>query len=215
LLTLFFRRRKSCAEEVRAIVPLAKDTEVHYPYKPSLRDRAERRQLLLEKYGFMCYCELCSLPDDLSNALDNKIKLVNVAADNLDRLYEDPESMVRGDTMIRALQFLDIRMSITIRERLFFDYRQFVQPLYFLLVYKRPDLLQRVGNAILGVFRRHLGTGIKNNTGVEHLSTHIEWALLILAHSDAKDYAAATSPAIEDRLERTASSIISALQSLP
>jgi hypothetical protein len=193
---------------VRAIVPLEKDTEVLFSYRPSLRDRAGRRQSLEEQYGFVCSCELCALPDDHSNAFDAKIKLAKNASNQLERLFEDLRSRVKED-MIRAAQFLEIYLSITIRERLFVDYRLLVLPLTFFLDIGRPTLLQRVGNAVLGVFQRHLGTGVKNNTGVQSVSMFIKSALLDCSS------AATTDPLLEARLEKAASSIISALQSLP
>jgi hypothetical protein len=120
---VFSSPRKRCAEEVRAIVPLPKGSEVFFPYKTSLSSRAERRESL-KNYGFVCNCELCALPIRLSIALDKKIKLAKDAQSYLIRFCERQEH-----DAIRALQLLDIYMSVTIREGLFFDYSLFFVPL--------------------------------------------------------------------------------------
>jgi membrane protein required for beta-lactamase induction len=107
------------------------------------------------------------------------------------------------EDMIRAGQFLD-------------NLRQFLAPLQFFFASGRPALLQRVEKAIFCKFQRHLGTGVKANTGVQFLFSYLEWARLHLASANAKDKCAAMrGPHIEDRLERAASSIVSVLQNLP
>jgi hypothetical protein len=117
---------------VRAIVPLSKGTEIFFQYQPSLEDRAGRRESL-ERYGFMC-----GLPDDLSNALDKKIKLVKDADDYWYRFIIRKEH-----DAIRAIQLVAILMSITIRERLFFDYAQFYLPLNLLCFFPEKQLYSK------------------------------------------------------------------------
>jgi hypothetical protein len=97
LLTFFLLgltgQSKTFAKEVRAIVPLAKGTEDLFCYKFRLLERADRRQFFSETCQFDCNCELCALPDDLSNNLDTKIMLANDAAKYLERFFarKEPE----------------------------------------------------------------------------------------------------------------------------
>jgi hypothetical protein len=226
LFGFFLVKRKSCAEEVRAIVPLPKGTEVLFPYQVALRDRAGRRASL-KSYGFVCNCELCALPDDLSNALDTKINLANNASDYLGRFFERQER-----DAIRALQFLDIFMSGIIRERLFFqfldifmsgiirerlffDYTHFFAALRLFHILGNPILLQQVGKAILGVLQRHLGTGVYDGAAAETLALYLDESKRLDTTGSKQNYLSANGDhTLNAQLEKTASSIISNIQNL-
>jgi hypothetical protein len=205
----FSRQSKTFAQEVRAIVPLPKGTEVFYSYNLGLLDRAGRRKSL-DRYQFVCNCELCALPDDFSNALDSKINQSFDTALYLSRFYKGEE-----DDPFRAIQTTAFLMSTIIRERLFFTYAHFFIPLQLFTVMGRPDLLQEVGKAVFRLFRRHLGSnGVGDgNASVEEVSLYIEDAL-------SRFTPEAFSPTNRDRrlealLEKTASNIVSDIQSLP
>jgi hypothetical protein len=199
---------------VRTIVPLAKGTEVLFSYPYGLRERAERRRHISEAYTFDCNCELCALPDDASNALDTKIKLANEASEYLDRFFarKEPDA-------IRAVQSLDTFMSIMIQERLLVHYPNFFYALRLLAVFGNSTLLQQVGQAILHLFRRHLGTGYNGgNAGVRSVSSYLDEALRDIADSKKHEYFISIGTRSVDaqlELEKAVSSIISNLQSLP
>jgi hypothetical protein len=210
----FSGQSKTFAQEVRAIVPLAKGTEVLFTYQFSLLERAERRQYTSKAFRFECNCELCALPDDLSNALDTKIKLAKEASEYLDRFLgrKEPDA-------IRAVHSLDTFMSTVIRERLLVHYPDFFYALRLLAVFGNPTLLQRVGHAILRLFRRYLGTSYSGgNAGVESVSWFFDKALRDISDSKKHRYfisIGAHGADAQRELEKTVSSIISNLQSLP
>jgi hypothetical protein len=229
----FFGKSKTFAQEVRAAVPLPKGTEVHITYKEGIYgDRAARRQVLEKECGFVCKCELCSLPDVLSSALDMKINLVNEADAFMYNLMDGPRKEDWGTfrrisgprpkerDVMRATQLLDLRMTIAIQERLFaHDYSQFSVPIKLLTFFGQPTLVERVGQATLRVLRRHLGTSISGgDTGVKQMSGYIQLAAsaadaVAQAKPDAYLSAGPDHP-VNVQLEKTASSIISNLQSL-
>jgi hypothetical protein len=223
--SFLFDKSKTFAQEVRAIVPLSKGTEVHLTYKEGhLSDREGRQQLLAKECGFVCKCELYSLPDVLSSALDMKINLVNEADALMYNLMDGPrredwgtfrrisEPRPKERDVMRATQLLDLRMTIAIQERLFaVDYSQFTVPIKLLTFFGKPALVQRVGQATLRVCCCHQGTEI----GVEQMSGYIQNALGA-ANTIARVKPDAYLPdhPINVQLEKTASSIISNLQSL-
>jgi hypothetical protein len=174
---------------------------VLFTYLSDLLDRAGRRESLVNKHRFVCNCELCALPDDLSNAFDTKIKLANEASDRLDRFYFKGQVPAAERDIIRVVHSLDTFMSIIIWQRLFFDYQQLFWPLRIFQAFARPTLLQRVAQAIIRVLRRYLGTGSSKGAGVEFVTSFLK---------DEID-----SFLLEAQLEKTASTIISNLQSLP
>jgi hypothetical protein len=197
---------------MRAIVPLPKGTEVLFSYKECLSDRATRRDSY-RNFAFVCNCELCALPDDLSNALDIKIKKANDAADYLERFFECPKT---APNTIRAVQLLDIYMSTIIRERLFFDYTRFFIPLKIFGFLGNPVLLKQIGQATVRLFRRHLGEdGVSGGmASVQSLTSCLE-QLLHIANMKLRDFMVIfPHHPLSAQLEKTASNIISALESL-
>jgi hypothetical protein len=192
-------------------VSLPKGTEVLSSYNLNMAGRAARRESL-KCYGFECNCELCALPDDLSNALDVKIKLANDAAAYLYRFYELEE-----DDPYRAVQLLDVFMSITIRERLVFKYNQFFLPLKIFGLLAKPRLVQQVGDAILRVFYRHLGdTGLGDgNASVENMTATLERVRDQLVIPQSESLASMGLHDLDAQLEKAASSIVSYLKSVP
>jgi hypothetical protein len=201
---------------MRAIVPLPKGTEVLFSYKECLRDRATRRDSY-RNLAFVCNCEMCALPDDLSNALDIKIKKANDAADYLERFFK-PQFPVTEPNIIRAVELLDIYMSIVIGERLFSDYTQFFFPLKIFGFLGGPVLLKQIGQAIVRLYRRHLGEdGVTGGTAsVQIFTSCLERLLRGCADMKLLDFMD-TFPdhPLSAQLEKTASNIISALESLP
>jgi hypothetical protein len=206
---------------VRAIVPLAKGTEVLFSYMPHLHDRAARRESL-DSYGFVCNCELCALPDHLSNALDTKIKKARIARRHVKRFYnsvfKEGKDWYEERDAIHALRHFDIYMSTIIRERLFYHYDPFDLPIEFFHIFGKKAVLQRVGQAVLNVLHRHLGTGVcGDGMGVDSVSWLLEQLQLHMV--DSKKYfiymESKRSHILDAQIENTASSIISCLQSLP
>jgi hypothetical protein len=162
----------------------------------------------------VCNCELCALPDDLSDALDTKIESVNKAAKYLDRFCLGQER-----DGVHAIQLLDMLMTTIIKERLFFDYSRFFLPLQLFTFFGNVTLLQQVGQATLSVLRRYLGTGISaagGDAGIEYVSSYIKQSLRHIADSTTHAYRSVnTAHALNAQLKKTASNIISNLQSLP
>jgi hypothetical protein len=152
---------------------------------------------------------MCGLPDDLSNALDKKIKLAKDAEGYLNRFCERQEH-----DAIRAIQLVAIFMSITIRERLFFDYTQFYFPLNLLCFFGKATLLVEVWKAVLQLYRRHLG---HKAAEVKILSSYLEHALGTINLDKTKEAYLASIGAdrLDTRLEETARSIISDIQNIP
>jgi hypothetical protein len=201
----FSHQRKGFAREARAIVALLKGTEVVFSYKESLRSRAVRRGRL-SRFGFVCNCEMCALPDSRSNALDTKIKKSNEAAAYLERfcgrIPTDPEQDI-----IRAVELLDIYMSVIIEERLFTEYTQFNIPLRVLAVFGKPALFEQLAQAVLRLFRRHLAPG-HELADEETLRSFADMKLLDII-GISPDHP------LHAHLETTASTIISKIESLP
>jgi hypothetical protein len=168
-----------------------------------------RRHVLEEHYGFVCNCELCALPDDLSNALDKKFKLAHDANVYMTRFWKREEH-----NAIRALQLFDIYMSIIIRERLFFEYEHLVNVRGVFQRLGNSTLLQETGKALLGLLERHLGTGVYRGAGVETFSLCLEQAARNIAES-TEDVAIKRNRRLDAQLQKTASNVISYLQSLP
>jgi hypothetical protein len=166
--------------------------------------RAARRASL-ECYGFVCNCELCALPNDRSKALDTKIKKANDAARYLDRFSKKEEC-----NAIRAAQLLDVFMTTIIGERLFL-YEHFANTLSLFAQFRKPNLLQQVGKAILHVLNHHLGAG-DSNAVVFSLCLGM---FTQLAQPKPEDNFPANKHRLDAELEKTASSIVFNLQSLP
>jgi hypothetical protein len=199
---------------MRAIVPLSKGTEVLFNYHPALDDRAKRRERLSKYNAFVCQCELCALPDDLSNALDVKIKQANDAYSYVNRFFDGEE-----DDAIRALRLLDTFVSFTIRERLYFKYSSLFLPVKIFTRMKEPDVLRQVGDAILRVFHRHLGSGssVDGISSVGHMSSILEiYVRSLVQIKEVQGLPAQEKDCrLDAQLRRTAESIISSLQSIP
>jgi hypothetical protein len=192
---------------------------VLFTYKQELLDRAGRRESLSKIHGFLCNCELCALPDDRSNALDTKIRMADEADADLHYFLDAPQRGRHLQDMIRAIQTLDKFMTTIIQERLFFDYNKFFLAVKLFAFFGNRTLLQQVGEAVLSVLRRHLGTGISvsgGDVGVEYVTLYLEHSLRHVADSTAHANLSATSAyAFDALLKKTASNIISNLQSLP
>jgi hypothetical protein len=209
---LLSRKSKTFAREMRATVPLAKGTEVLYCFSQSLLDRAGRRDMV-KNYGFVCNCELCALPDDLSIALDNKIRQAREAADYL-KLFCGREQMNERN-MLRAVELLDIYTSIIIRERLFFAYSQFLLPVKVVAILGTQAQLQKVGHAVLQIFRRHLGTcGFGDSDASVSVDALSSWLESTFISFEKHTFLCADSP-LHVQMEQTASRIISDLESIP
>jgi hypothetical protein len=110
-------------------------------------------------------------------------------------------------------------MTIMIQERLLVHYPLFFLALRLLAVFGNPTLLQRVGQAILGIFRRYLGTGYSGGDGgVESVSWFLDNAPGRIANSEQDAYFISIGTRSVDaqrELEMAVSSIVSNLQSLP
>jgi hypothetical protein len=174
----------------------------------------------------VCNCELCTLPDSLSNTLDAKIKTATEARDYVtDFLKRQLELQVNVSRYVgyerdafRAAQLLDIYMSIIIHERLFFDYSPFYLSLKFFSRVGQKLLLEQVGEAVLCLFRRHLGTGEHQRVGVKHASVFLEEALSSIGRDSIRtlgnQLASIGSDSLDAQLQSTAANIIFNLQSL-
>jgi hypothetical protein len=124
---------------------------------------------------------MCTLPDDLSDAIDAQINLHREAGDHVEGDSDDDcpsksKEDIDSDSM-RALQHLETISSCHLSEnRIFQTYLLFV-PLNILAFLGREDRFIRVAEALLSVYKRYLGDHRGLATGevmVEILSRLIE-----------------------------------------
>jgi hypothetical protein len=204
------RRSSRCIAEVRAIVPVAKGTEVFYSNSPTLRSRADRRKELEDAHGFVCHCELCTLPDHLSNALDSKI----FAAIEANRyimlmfggMYNDYVNVARCvETLIT-----------TITEERMLSVQHLMTPILFFAFFHKRRLVKMVGQVVLSVFERYWGPGQeKGEQPAINLSRMLEnppdW------HSGERERRRVSNlgEVFNARLDEVASNIIASLKRLP
>ncbi|KAF8195503.1 hypothetical protein BJ912DRAFT_957233 [Pholiota molesta] len=62
---------------VHALKSIPKGRELLTTYTDSKRPRHERRAYLSQQYGFHCTCDVCSLPDALSKASDERLSAIS------------------------------------------------------------------------------------------------------------------------------------------
>ncbi|TFK19996.1 SET domain-containing protein [Coprinopsis marcescibilis] len=70
-------REKEGSLVVYAIKDVQKGTELLITYSDTKQPREQRRAYLQKQYGFHCTCSVCSLPDDVSKASDNRLVEMN------------------------------------------------------------------------------------------------------------------------------------------
>ncbi|KAF9485877.1 hypothetical protein BDN70DRAFT_970007, partial [Pholiota conissans] len=66
---------------VHALKNIPKGRELLTTYTNSKRPRNERRAYLSQQYGFHCTCDVCSLPDALSKASDERLSAISALYD--------------------------------------------------------------------------------------------------------------------------------------
>jgi hypothetical protein len=145
--------------------------------------------------------------------------MADKADDYLYYFLDEPQRERHWQDMICAVRTLDMLMTTIIQERIFFDYNKLFLAVKLFAFFGNRTLLQQVGEAVLSVLRRHLGTGISvsgGDVGFEYVTLYLEHSLRHIADSTAHANLSATSAyALDALLKKTASNIISNLQSLP
>jgi hypothetical protein len=141
---------KTCALEVRASFALPKGTELLYAYRDSQKVRQGRRENF-HVFGFVCRCEMCTLPPDASLLLETKIR---AAGDNLQYLvsFLDGDLGMKTD-IFRAVQALENYMSFIIEERLFRP-NNLILPLFVFASVNDWESFQEVGAKLLLISER-------------------------------------------------------------
>ncbi|KAJ3516600.1 hypothetical protein NLJ89_g1025 [Agrocybe chaxingu] len=85
---------------VHALKDIPKGKELLTTYTNTKRPRDERRAFLSQQYGFLCTCDVCSLPSDLSRASDTRLTEIS-------RLYTDFAAWGRdGIDGAQAIEFI-------------------------------------------------------------------------------------------------------------
>jgi hypothetical protein len=205
----YFVRRENFAYELRAVAPIAKGSEIFFSYLRLMRVRDERRGLL-NKYGFICHCEMCALPDRLSDALDAKINLVKDAS-----TFEFLREILSGpneDNIRRGLSTLETIVAISTEERLL-DTQTLMTPFAFLFLFRRLKLVGKVGQVLLSVFRRYCGPGsivVKYISGcLDNPRASPAWNLLPVHWASQ-----AVREDFDEKLETMAANVVSSLRKL-
>jgi hypothetical protein len=194
--------------ELRAEVPIPKGSEIFFSYQPSIHIRARRREQL-KCYGFDCHCEMCALPDPLSDALDAKINMANDALEFVFKFLYGKE-----DDMCRCLSSLETLISITSEEGLL-DEQTLLMPVIFILVFGRIEPLREVGQVVLSVFQRYWAptslvikylSGVLDNPQASPIWNHIKVPWISQSEADSDEFDA--------RLQTMASNVVSSLRQL-
>jgi hypothetical protein len=181
-------------------------------YKPVFSVRATRRQSLVN-YGFVCQCEVCGLPDHVSDARDAKFKLADDAANFILEIVTG-KKLLRGKTDARrALQCIQTYFSFITQERTFYP-DDLMLPITFFAFLGLADPLRQVGEVLHPILTRYCGPGDAFSLA-ESLSrylkdprTHFRWG----AHKTTGDHVSLAG--FDDLIQRTVSSIISNLRDL-
>jgi hypothetical protein len=195
------------------MVPLAKGTEVLSSILPTLEPRAVRQKILKNARGFVCYCEVCILPDHLSNALDAKIKAAIEAdlyiAKMLDGTHKDYDGGARClETLIT-----------TITEERILTFHHLMMSIHFFTFFRNPKLLREVGQVLVPILARYYGT--EEGYGkqpADSLPLAIKDPSVLPIWGDAERLRAPifkSGQAFHARLERVASNVIASLKRLP
>jgi hypothetical protein len=131
------------------MVPLAKGAEVFYSYMPALGSKADRQKLLNETGGFLCRCEMCTLPDYLSDALDTKIKIAIGARLYINQMLDGTHNDYVGGA--RCIETL-------ITEERIFSANLLLMSTTFFVFFRRRRLLKEVGQVLVPILERYWGS---------------------------------------------------------
>ncbi|KAF8967087.1 hypothetical protein BDZ97DRAFT_1656788, partial [Flammula alnicola] len=74
---VYFWREDEKILVIHALKDIRKGQELLTTYTNSKRPRDERRAYLSKQYGFLCTCDVCSLPDELSKASDERLSKIS------------------------------------------------------------------------------------------------------------------------------------------
>jgi hypothetical protein len=140
--------------ELRASFALPKGTELLYAYRDSQQVLQGRRETLRDAFGFVCRCEMCTLPTRASLLLDTKIR---AARDNLHylMLFLGGDLGLKAD-IFRAFQAFEDFMSFIIEERLFRP-NNLILPLFVFASINDWESFQAVGAKVLLISERCYG----------------------------------------------------------
>jgi hypothetical protein len=168
---------------------------------------------LLESEGFLCQCELCALPDHISDTLDVKLKVIDEAA----WFIVDRKECKDEEDSLRALQHLeDVTSSLS--EPRIASYIDFILPLHLLAYLGREDRFLKVLEAMIPAYERCLG-----NRGLGDGAVFVEVLYRFRANPRCNPYWRNWDPAgtystkkrINRRIQTATSDFISLLQKYP
>jgi hypothetical protein len=196
--------------EIRALVPIAKGSEVFTTYKSIFEVRATRRESLMS-YGFFCQCEVCGLPDHLSDARDAKLKSAKDALDFLQDILFSRKFLLRKADVRRGLQCVRTYFSFVTQERTFDDETLMI-PIFFFAFLGLSKPMRDIGEVLHPILMRYWGPGhgiVSAKSLSRYLNdprTNIQW------EGYKRNGNLVSLAGFDDLIQKTVSSIITSLR---
>jgi hypothetical protein len=145
--------------EIRALAPIAKGSEIFFAYKEICSVRSARRQSLMN-YAFDCRCEVCGLPDHLSDARDAKLKSANEAISFLWGICAGRRPLMGKPDVRHALQCVQTSFSFVTQERMFDeDEKQLMLPFFFFALLGLDKPMRDIGEVLHPILMHFWGPG--------------------------------------------------------
>jgi hypothetical protein len=146
--------------EVRASVALPKGAELLRTYCGDSQAVRQDRREVLYFYGFVCHCEMCTLPAQLLLLRDAKIREAKDKLRYLARIFIGEETDI-----FRALKTLEDYVFTIVEERLFTPL-DLIPPLYLFACINDFDSLRVVGAKVLLIVERSFGPDSHGPQGI-------------------------------------------------
>jgi hypothetical protein len=208
---LLLHDSKTCALELRASVALPKGAELLRAYGDNQEVRQDRREMLYF-YGFVCHCEMCALPIELSLLHDTKIREARDKFRYLMRFLSGGETDI-----VRALQTLEDYMFVIVEERLFIHLDLILSLRVFASIHDFESF-RMVGAKLLLIVERSFGSDGHGPQGVsvsfvsrmiEDPYSHIQMCGRFRIDADQN-----TMRRLQNLFRRTALSVLASFQKL-
>jgi hypothetical protein len=157
-------------------------------------------------YSFVCRCEVCGLPDHLSDARDAKLKLAYDASNFIWEIVTGKQELKGNPDVRRALQCVQTYFSFVTQERLFDDQKLLLLPIYFFSFLGLPERVREVGEVLLPILTRYTGAG--------HGSTSAKFLSQYLKDLKPRRPNLKLPAGFDDLIQKTVSSVISNLRDI-